>query len=517
MGLYYNVTMKLQKIIIVSLSSAIIWPLLFNGSPTQAQFGVEASFNPNNILSDSDILNYNTMNLSEIQAFLQSKGSFLSNYTAMNTHGSMKVAAEIIYDATHNNYDCYGITLSEQPTEAEKKLKCKTITTVSPKLILMLLQKEASLIEDPSPSQSHLDWATGYGCPDSWICNPYYKGFGKQVNSAALQFLAYMKEANNYSFHVGQTYIAKDKYAILKSTDRAIADGDYNAIISSPDFISVTPQNQATAALYNYTPHIFNGNYNVYKLWNRYFPTIDRSYPDGSIIQAEGDPRIWLISGGQKRHFANWSAFVSRFSPNQVVKVAAAELDQYPNGSEIKFANYSLVQTPDKKIYLLVDQSKRLFASADVFKNIGFNPAELDEASPEDLASYSDGKPITATSTYVTGALIQDSVNGEIYYVENGTRALVDKVLLPIKFVGQKIIKKTTQQLSSYELVSPVLLNEGSLVRTNNFPTVYLISNGRKRPFANDEVFAKLNYNPNNIITASSQFLYNYDMGGAIQ
>jgi hypothetical protein len=495
----------------------MIWPLLFGAPAVRAQLDIDPNFNPNKILEDSEILNYNTMGLADIQTFLQNKGSFLSNYTTANTNGDLKTAAAIIYDATHNNYDCDSVTLSDQPTEAEKKLKCQAITTVNPKLILMLMQKEASLIEDGAPPQNHLDWATGYGCPDSWVCNPYYKGFGKQINSAALQFLAYMNEPDNYPFHVGQTYIAKDKYSILKSPGRAITDGDYNSIMNSPDLVTVVPQNLATAALYSYTPHIFNGNYNAYKIWNRYFPTIDRLYPDGSIIQADGDPRVWLINGGQKRHFASWSAFVSRFRREQIVTVAAAELDKYPTGDEIKFANYSLVQTPDKKIYLLVDQEKRPFASAAVFKKIGFNPAELESAAAEDLAAYRLGKTITATSTYVTGVLMQDKKTNDIYYVESGVRALVDKILLPLKFVGQKIIKKTTKQLAAYATTTPVLLDEGTLVRTDNFPAVYLISGGKKRPFADDTVFAKLNYNPMSVITVSSQFLYNYDMGEAIK
>ncbi|MDP2944630.1 MAG: hypothetical protein Q8N57_03665 [bacterium] len=491
---------------------ACLLPLL-----ARAQTDLALNFNPNRILEDSEILNYSSMGMTEIQNFLQNKSSYLAGYNSINVHGDIKSAAEIIYDATHNNYDCEGVTLSDQPTEAEKKSKCRQITTINPKFLLVLLQKEASLVTDSAPPQNHLDWATGYGCPDNWVCDLYYKGFGKQVNSASLQFLDYMQNPQAYNFKIGQTYIARDKYGPLKSVAKAINDGDYNSIIASPDMVSVTPANQATAALYIYTPHVFNGNYNTYKLWNTYFPKVSRLYPDGSIIKAEGDPRVWLIAGGEKRHFTNWSAFVSRFRPEQIVTVTGADLENYPLGDEIKFANYSLVQTPDKKIYLLVDKEKRPFASLTVFKNIGFNPEEVETATVADLAGYSLGKAITATSTYVTGALLQDSKTGEIFYVENGTRALVDKVLLNIKFVGKKIIPKTTIQLKAYATTTPILLDEGALVRTDSYPTVYLISGGKKRPFADDAAFIKLSYNPQNIVTVSSKFLYNYDMGGAIQ
>jgi len=491
--------MKITKIIIV-LTLVFLAPKL-----SLAQ-EIDPNFNPNNIISDADLMAYDTMDINAIQNFLQSKGSYLANYSTVNTHGVVKSAAEIIYDATHNNYDCEGVTLSETPNEAEKIIKCRRITTVNPKFILVLLQKEASLIEDSAPSQSRLDWATGYGCPDSWVCNPYYKGFGKQVNSAALQFLAYMQEQHRYTYKAGQTYTFTNPYGTI-----------------SKEPMSVTPQNKATAALYNYTPHVFNGNYNVYKLWNRYFgsavtqPTISRYYPDGSIIKANNDPKVWLIEDGKKRPFANWSSYISRFRPEQIVTVNANDLLNYPIGEEIKFANYSLVQTPDKSIYLLVDKEKRPFADLTTFKKFGFNPEELETAAAEDLVGYQVGKTITGASTYITGALLQDSKTNEIYYVEDGQKSLVNPILLQTKFIDRKIIKKTTKELSAYKTIDPMLLDEGTLVKTTTFPTVYLISGGKKRPFASETVFQNLGYNPNNIIAVSSQFLYNYDMGAQIQ
>lgn len=517
--------MKITKRFLAWSISVLFFASALIAARAQAQLTVDPNFNPNKILEDSEMLNYNSLGLSDIQNFLQNKGSFLANYAATNTNGVIKSTAEIIYDATHNNYDCEyncnGVVLSSNPTNGEKKMKCKTvvlsdspteeekrqkcghITTVNPKLILVLLQKEASLIEDSNPPQNHLDWATGYGCPDNWACNPYYKGLGKQINSAALQFRAYMLEPQNYTYRAGQTYI-------VNNTINPYATAETQTMV-------ITPQNQATASLYNYTPHVFNGNYNVYKLWQRYFPQIDRLYPDGSIIKGEGDPRIWLIASGQKRHFANWSAFASRFRPEQIVTVATNELTNYPEGTEIKFANYSLVQTPDKQIYLLVDKEKRPFANQTAFKKFGFNPAEIELAAATDLAGYAVGKTITATSTYVTGALLQDSKTGEIFYVQNGTRSAVDKILLPIKFASQPIVKVTTKELMIYATTTPIMLDEGTLARTSNYPTTYLISGGKKRPFTDDLVFAKLNYNPQNVITVSPQLLYNYELGESIR
>jgi hypothetical protein len=495
-------------------------------TPSLAQTIYQNGYNPNHIMEDNDLLNVNSMSLQDIQSFLQNKGSFLSSYTTANTYGDLKTAAEIIYDATHRNYDCTGATLSDSPTEAERMVKCRQITTISPQFLLVLLQKENSLIQNSAPTQNALDTATGYGCPTGQGCNPYWKGFGKQVNSAALQFLAYMKEPGKYGFKNGGTYIAKDKYSMLKTPAKAISDGDYNSIVASPNFTSITIENQATAAMYNYTPHVYNGNYNAYKLMNDYFPKnnsgnfppviINRSFPNGSILKSADKPEIWLIENGQKRHFANWSAFASRFRPEQIVTATATEINNYASGDEIKFANYSLVKTPDNKMYLLVDKEKRPFGSLAIYKKIGFNPEELESATEADLASYKLGKTITATSTYITGALLKDSKTNEIFYVENGTKAAVDKVLLETKYAGQKIIPKTTKELKALAVASPILLDDGILVKTSSYPTIYLISDGKKRPFASDLVFQNLGYNAQNVITVSSQFLYNYAAGAII-
>ncbi|MFZ4631666.1 MAG: hypothetical protein ACOYL8_00485 [Patescibacteria group bacterium] len=483
--------------------------------PSLAQVAVDPNFNPNKIVDDNEFLDYDSMSLWEIQSFLESKNSYLATYRTTNAHGTIKSAAEIIYDASNNNYDCYDTILSDTPTEAEKQQKCKQITTINPKFLLILLQKESSLIEDSNPSQTRLDWATGYGIFDGMLsCSPYdkcyrYKGFGKQVNSAALQFLAYINEQNRYTYKAGQTY------SISNTLD------PYCTIFNQ--IMTVTPENRSTAALYNYTPHVFNGNYNVFKLWNRYFKDapqrkIVKLYPDGSILQVKGVADIWLIENGKKRPFLNYSAFISRFKPEQIVAINNSDLNDYPLGDGVKFANYSLVQTPDKTVYLLVNKEKRPFANLAVIKKIGFNPEEIESANSNELNIYITGKTINATSTYVTGVLMQDTKTGGIFYVVDGTKApLTDKILLETKFKGKKIIKATTKTLDTYSKVSPVLLDDGTLVKTDNYPTVYLISNGQKRPFANGEIFAKLGYNSRTIISVSSKFLYNYSQGEIIK
>lgn len=480
----------------IKLYLGIFFISLFFVLPVQAQT-IDPNFNPSMIISDAELLDYSSMNLSQIQSFLEKYNSYLAGYQTINSHGTIKSAAEIIYDAATSNYDCDNVTLSANPSEAEKKLFCRKITTISPKFLLVLLQKEASLIEDSSPSQSHLDWATGYGCPDNWTCNPYYKGFGKQVNSASLQFLAYMDSPQRYNFKAGQTYTFSNPYGTI-----------------SNEKMVITIANQATAALYNYTPHVFNGNYNVYKLYQRYFPQRIAHYSNGSLLQARGEVGVWLIQNGTKRPFLTKSALVSRYDLNKIILVDAIELDAYTKGSPISLANYSIVKSPNANIYLIVGDEKRKFENSEVFKSFGFNPAEIIEASSQDLSYYKDGNPLTKNSIYPTGALLQDPRNGGVFFVQDGKKApIVDRIFLQTIYKDRQIIKASAEEIDKYTKIEAIKFGDGELLKSNSANTVYLITNGYKKPFLTGEDFESLGYRWNNIITISPQLLSVYPTG----
>ena len=101
-----------------------------------------AEFNPSYIISDSELLDYNSMDLGEIQRFLDSKPGTLNDFLTFDKDGLMKNPSEIIY-------------------QLAQKYR------INPKYILTLLQKEQSLIDDPYPSQDQYDWATGYAICDA--------------------------------------------------------------------------------------------------------------------------------------------------------------------------------------------------------------------------------------------------------------------------------------------------------------------------------------------------------------
>lgn len=433
-----------------SISLIIILCIL---SPVLSLTAKAIDFNPNYIISDFEYLDYDSMNKSEIQFFLESKKSGLANYKTEDIDGKIKFASEIIYRAA-NDYK------------------------ISPKFILVMLQKEQSLIETEIPTAYQLDWAMGYArCDDPVLCSPEnvaeYKGFAKQADRGTWRQRFYLENSHK---------------AWLKNANAAY----------EIDGTLITPVNQATANLYNYTPHL-HGNRNFWKIWNRYF---SKNYPDGTLLQIEGEPAVYLIANGVVRPFANRAAFSSRgYTPNKIIAAAASDLSRYNMGSPIKFPNYTLMRASNKTIYLLVNDRKHKITSPEVFKKIGYIEDEIIDLTDVELAEYETGAAITMDSVYPMGALLRDKATGGVYYVENGAKFPIwSRAILKANFSDQKIINSTKEELDKLQTGAPVKFKDGELVKGNASSAVFVISNGERRPIPSGSVFEELGYKWKNII-----------------
>lgn len=200
-----------------SSSGSVTKPAATGNSPLQAAPKGDESWSNNfqkdNLISDFSLTNTNTMTVSQIQAFLDQKGSVLAKPYRGSTPSQM------IYNAAKK----YGI---------------------NPQVLLTRLQCEQGLISKKSATEKELDWALGVGAYDSGNWNQNYKGFDKQVEGAA----------QTYQRH----YL--DAKARLDRGER---------VTMTIDGQSVEVKNASTYAFYKYCPH-FNGNKLFYDVWRGY-------------------------------------------------------------------------------------------------------------------------------------------------------------------------------------------------------------------------------------------------------
>lgn len=204
----------------------------------------------NSLVSDGDFVDINSMSVAAIQAFLTSQAGYLANAPSsqLGDRAAGRSAAQIIYDAAHGAGEASG-TLNGIVIDG-------ATGSISPRALLVTLQKEQSLVTRADYSQNALDKAMGYGCPDSGGCNAKYAGFTNQVEWAAWQLRYNYEAAGQGADWWTAHYGGQPAYYVGYSRSHSWGD----------TFYVVTYKTRATAALYRYTPHVGFGNYNFWRL-----------------------------------------------------------------------------------------------------------------------------------------------------------------------------------------------------------------------------------------------------------
>lgn len=176
---------------------------------------------------------------------------------------------------------------------------------ISPQVLLVLLQKEQSLVLDTWPLNKQYTNATGFACPDTAPCDPAYGGFFYQVYYAARQFQVYKARPNSYNYVAGRT-------------NNIYYNPNLSACGSSPVYI----ENQATAALYIYTPYQPNS------------AALNNLYGTGDGCSSYGNRNFWRL-------FSDW--FGSTYSATYEARFdsqSAFEEPFYPGESRTVFIQY---------------------------------------------------------------------------------------------------------------------------------------------------------------------------------
>lgn len=454
------------------LSLLAVFGLLSPQQTVAAPLDLDPGFNPSSILSDTDIFDANAFPYDRMVRFLKSKGA-LADLAQPDIDGQLKPVPQIIWRVSQTY-------------------------KINPKYLIALIQKEQSLVEDSTPSQGQLDWAAGYGVCDSCAKDDPdiqdFKGFAAQLEWAAKQH--------------------REKYLIQLLTKGLTIGGQGVGKTVRIDGLAITPANNATAMLYSYTPHI-HGNMNLWRIWKRWFSV---KFPDNTIVRAMPTKKVYLLRFGEKRPFASNAVVSTVIDSQKIIDVQETDLSNYPDGSPIKFPDYSLLRDPDGRIFLLVGNTKRQIANMEAFQKFGFNSDELEDAELADLTAYTDGPKITVDTQFPQGVLMKLAEAPGVWYVEDGKRhPLLDGVLLKLYFRGRQIKQVASSTLEELPEAEPYQLHEGELVKTTDDPRVYVVEHDLLRPIPSEDVFNAIGWKWKNIVTIPPHLLGIHTVGPDIQ
>jgi fructose-specific component phosphotransferase system IIB-like protein len=258
----------------ISFVFALLLGIVATASPLVSKNASAASlanWNAGRIIDDAIFTNFNSMSVSDIQQFLNSKVPSCDTWgSAPSEFGGgtrAQWAASKGYSAPFTCLRDY----SENGKSAAQIIYDKAREfQINPQVLIVLLQKEQSLVTDTWPLPTQYKTAAGYGCPDTAPCDSQYFGLTNQLTWSSRMFRAILNASPTWytPYVLGNNYI------------------QYNPTSSCGGSI-VNIQNRSTQALYNYTPYQPNqdalnagygsaycgayGNRNFYLYFNDWF------------------------------------------------------------------------------------------------------------------------------------------------------------------------------------------------------------------------------------------------------
>lgn len=437
----------------ISKTLLVIWSLgfVFSALPAFAQGTIDPTFNPGMLIPDEAFSDVGTFGSAEgIQKFLELKGSVLAN-TSTDFLAKLKEPDTL----TKVGLEDPQSSLTRLRTAAELIYDAGTKWGLNPQVLLVILQKEQSLINGTFSSgaslQKALDRAAGFGCPDDEGCGDIFLGFYRQLfgtfdsegsrwlgTAASLMrsFNAQIDglrvgrgpgvDANNQVF--GRPIVKTARKGDTITFDNTL--GGYDGVSQQQ---TVTLQNFSTAALYRYTPHVFNGNYNFWKFYTEWF-----KYPNGTIIQRAGDTLQFVIDNGTKRPFSAFVASQRKLNLTNIITVSQTEFDSYSLEKPMPPLDGTLIKgDADTGIYLIQDSARHAI-SYPVFVQRKFSFAKVITVPQAEVDSYSLGSYVTP----VNGTLIMGQTGAAVYIIDAELkRAISGDIFKVRKFSFKKIMK----------------------------------------------------------------------------
>lgn len=333
-----------------------------------------SEWKPGRIIEDELFTDNTSMNIQEIQTFLNSKvptcdtwgeGSYYGvsraqygtskgyppPFTCLKDYYEVPKTAPGNYVPANN----YGRTDGWKPdgskSSAEIIWQAAQDFSISPKVLLVTLQKESGLITDDWPLSKQLVYAMGAHCPDtgpggSANCDPNYSGFSFQIRESA-DLLRY------YLDNMQQSWWSNKK---PYQNNNILYNPNVNCSSSS-----VYMENKATTALYVYTPYQPNT------------AALNAGYGTGDSCSAYGNRNFWL-------YYNDWFGYSLRRPYAWKYSYQAA----YPDLSFSPKLNSPLKLEPGQKIFMTLAAVNN--GSKPWLRN-GPNPIKLGTTEPNDRPS----------------------------------------------------------------------------------------------------------------------------------
>ncbi len=470
-----------------------------------AQQSVSSGFNASMIVPDSVFSDNKTFGGPEgIQKFLESKGSVLAN-TSLDF---LKKLREPDDAYLKQNLDDPRHNLSRPRTAAELIWDASIKSGLNPQVILVTLNKEQGLIT-AAPSgdrlQRALNHSMGFGCPDGSGCDETLSGFYFQLfGNVSTEGDRYLGAATSLmkSFLTPQGRGPTINGRVTNVGDTITLDntlGGYNGVQAKQ---TIKIGNRATAALYRYTPHVYNGNYNFWKFFTSWF-----NYANGTILKDTATNTIYIIQNGMRRQLPMFVARIRKINTDTITSASPTELSGYPLGILYQPPANTIVSM-EGKLYLFLGGKRHLVSSL-VLSQRNLDQSKTQRMTVAESALFPEGEQLLPKN----GTILRARTKPNMYYiVEKGSLKQFSTFTLKQRNAKDRAQIVADSEIARYPKSGFVAPLDGTLVKSKFKDTVYIVTKGKKRPLTSG-LFSNLEYKKKDIVILSDSEIESLAVG----
>lgn len=412
-----------RTIKIIGMSLVIALGVVFFLPPRDAAATV-IGFNAGHIIDDIIFTDSTSMSPQDIQTFLNSKVPACDTWGKKMYNSTLTRAQFAASIGQSPPFTCVRDYVENGLSAAQIIYNAAQAYHISPKVLIVLLQKEQGLITDEWPYASQYRTATGYGCPDTAACDTKYYGFTNQINNASNMFHQIMIASPNWytPYVVGNNYIQYNPTASCGGT---------NVFIT----------NRATQALYNYTPYQPNqaalnadwgtappcgayGNRNFYLYFTSWFGAVYSG--EAGVFKGDASGAVYVRSGQYKVGIPSMALLQDYgYDPSKIAAISQARVDEIPTPPATTGFSSSigyLLKTPSDTdidggaVYFVTRGQKNVIRSMDQFNAFGFKVSDIRYTSIDFIDAIPSGYPLSDFIQMPDGALMR---------VASGTRQAI--------------------------------------------------------------------------------------------
>lgn len=343
---------------------------------------------------------------------------------------------------------------------------------ISPKALIVTLQKEQGLVTDDWPLYNQYLYAMGAYCPDGPSgaqCDSSYASFSLQIRESARLFRYYLDNMNQ----------AWWPYNPNSPSSKRVGRNQiyWNVATTGCGYSEVQIETMATAALYTYTPYQPNqaaisnlygqgdgcsayGNRNFWRTFNDWF-----GLTTGSLVRTSNNATVYLVDADKKYPIADASV-LNDFSSMGPIRFVT---DEYLNSKSLQPVLGHVVGGSDGTLYFVNAGIKLPFTTCSMVSDYGYSCGSF--------ITLSDGLlSMLSTGPYVTH--LYSTTTGKTFYVYSGKkREVFDQKSLQQQGITDSSNRLLEAGLSYMDYGDPVIRN-GVLVLNRQIGSKMLYDNG---------------------------------------